>query len=68
MTSYLAANIKHLRDKNNITQQQLADAIGIKRVTLGSYEEGRAEPKIIGLQKLAEYFKITLDELINKQL
>lgn len=46
----------------------MAIAIGSKRCLIGSYEEGRAQPPLETLNKLAKYFGITLDDLVNKQL
>lgn len=61
-------NIKHLRKLHNLTQGEFADSIDIKRPAVGSYEEGRAEPKINTLLKISEKFNIRLDHLINKDL
>ena len=46
-------NIRFLRKKINLTQQQFADLIGIKRSLVGAYEEGRAEPRLINLSRMA---------------
>ena len=62
----LSNNIKSLRKKLSLTQEQLAHKTGIKRSLIGSYEEGRAEPKIGTMQKLAHFFGLTIDELVNK--
>ncbi len=66
--NYLKQNIKHLRRTNELTQGGLAEKLGIKRALIGSYEEGRATPKIIVLQKIATLFGNTIDELINHDL
>jgi len=63
--SNLAANLKYLRKKKSITQQQLADILGIKRSLVGAYEEYRAEPKYDLLKKMANYFALSMDELVN---
>jgi transcriptional regulator with XRE-family HTH domain len=41
----ISQNIKFLRKKKGLTQQQFADQVGIKRSLVGAYEEERAEPK-----------------------
>jgi transcriptional regulator with XRE-family HTH domain len=61
-------NIKHLRKKSGLTQEQFANEIGIKRSSVGAYEEGRAEPQIQTLSKMAEVLSVTVDELINEDL
>lgn len=61
-------NIKFLRKKNGLTQDDLAKKLGVGRAKIGSYEEGRALPKLSLLQFLAEYFKLSLDALVNAEL
>jgi transcriptional regulator with XRE-family HTH domain len=58
-------NLKSLRLIRGKTQEQLADDLIINRATIGSYEEGRATPKLDTLIAMASYFNITVDELIK---
>jgi len=64
----ISQNIKFLRKKKGLTQQQFADEIGIKRSLVGAYEEERAEPKYELLKKIALYFDISLDDFINEEI
>jgi len=64
MSHYLAQNIKYLRKERGFTQEGLANKLGINRAALGSYEEGRAEPKLAVLQMMAQYFSCSLDDLL----
>jgi transcriptional regulator with XRE-family HTH domain len=64
----ISDNIKYLRKKQGLTQQQFADAMQIKRSLVGAYEEERAEPKYDLLQKFAEFFELSIDELINEKI
>lgn len=66
--SILSKNIKKLRLFKSLNQTQFAELFGIKRASIGAYEEGRAEPKLDTLLKISGYFKLTLDELIVKEL
>lgn len=66
--SNISANLKYLRKKNGLTQQQFADNMEIKRSLIGAYEEDRAEPKYDLLKKIAEYFELTIDEFINEKI
>ena len=66
--SNISANLKYLRKKNSLTQQQFADNMEIKRSLIGAYEEDRAEPKYDLLKKIAEYFELTIDEFINEKI
>ena len=66
--SNISANLKYLRKKKGLTQQQFADNMEIKRSLIGAYEEDRAEPKYELLKKIAEYFELTIDEFINEKI
>jgi transcriptional regulator with XRE-family HTH domain len=64
----ISQNIKFLRKKKGLTQQQFADQVGIKRSLVGAYEEERAEPKYELLKTLAIFFDISLDDFINETI
>lgn len=66
--NYLPSNLKFLRQEFNLTQQDLADKLGLKRSHIGAYEEGRATPKIPMLQQIAATFDLSLDKLISTEL
>jgi transcriptional regulator with XRE-family HTH domain len=68
MDDFLDLNIKYLRKKKGLTQDQLADKIGVNRAMIGSYEEGRAVPKLSAIRTLAHYFSESIDSLINIDL
>ena len=62
------ANIKFIRKQKSMTQQKFADYIGIKRSSLGAYEEGRAKPNYETVNRISEKFNITLDKLLKSDL
>jgi transcriptional regulator with XRE-family HTH domain len=66
--SNLANNLRYLRKQNQLTQEQLAQKLGIKRALIGAYEEGRAEPKLLTLQHLCQFFKVRMDQLVLRDL
>jgi transcriptional regulator with XRE-family HTH domain len=66
--SNISSNLKYLRKKKSITQQQFADQMEIKRSLVGAYEEDRAEPKYDLLKKFAEFYELSMDELINDKI
>jgi transcriptional regulator with XRE-family HTH domain len=66
--SNISSNIKFLRKKKGLTQQQFADQVGIKRSLVGAYEEERAEPKYELLKSLALFFDISIDDFINETI
>lgn len=58
--------LANLREKANLTRQQLADILGISRASLEYYEKGKRTPDIDVLYKLSEYFNVTADYLIGR--
>jgi len=66
--SYFGKNIKKIRKVKNLSQQAFADLFELKRATLGAYEEGRSEPKIETIIKVANYFSIYIDQLLTREL
>lgn len=59
--------LKQLRTEHNLTQSDIARAIGVSPATIGNYEQGTREPRNNEIwQKLADYFNISVDELMDK--
>jgi transcriptional regulator with XRE-family HTH domain len=61
-------NLKYLRKLRGWTQEEFAQRLNVKRSLIGAYEEERAEPRIEVLELVAQLFKLTLDELLLKDL
>jgi len=61
-------NLKYLRKLRGWTQEEFARKLRIKRSLLGAYEEERAEPRIDVLEVVSDIFKLTLDDLLRKDL
>lgn len=61
-------NLKYLRKLRGWTQEEFAAKLKIKRSLLGAYEEERAEPRIEVLEIVGDLFKLTLDDLLRKEL
>lgn len=66
--SIIPKNIKYLRKKNGYTQETFAKALEINRPSVGAYEEGRADPRLPTLCRMAELFNVSVDELISEDL
>jgi len=66
--SIAGQNLKYLRKLRGWTQEEFAAKLGIKRSLLGAYEEERAEPRIEVLEVVGDMFKLTLDELLRREL
>ena len=63
-----ASNLRYLRKKHNLTQDELAGKIGANRSAIGSYEEGRATPRLGAIMQISCLFRIRIDELISVDL
>lgn len=61
-------NLKYLRKLRGWTQEEFAQKLRIKRSLLGAYEEERADPRMEVLEVIADMFKLSLDELLRKDL
>ena len=66
--SQAGKNLKYLRKLRGWTQEEFSNKLKIKRSLLGAYEEERAEPRIEVLETISNIFKITLDELLLKDI
>lgn len=61
----LASSLRALRREHQYTQQQLADLIGVKRLTYTNYELGKNRPNIFVLVRIAEVYGITVDAILH---
>ncbi|HVM89556.1 MAG TPA: LexA family transcriptional regulator [Puia sp.] len=66
--SIACRNLKYLRKLRGWTQEEFAAKLKIKRSLLGAYEEERADPRIEVLETVGNIFKLTLDDLLRKDL
>ena len=62
----LREKIKSYRESKNMTQNEIADILGVKSATVSKYESGTLEPNIESLKKLAELFEVSVDELLKE--
>lgn len=58
--------LKELRLKANVSQQVMADFLGVSRPAYTMYEIGKREPSHETLQKLADYFGVSVDYLLGR--
>lgn len=59
-------NIKYLRSTKGISQQKLADKLGVSRSTIAMWETGQSQPDHDMLKKLAELFSVSVDYLLGR--
>jgi transcriptional regulator with XRE-family HTH domain len=58
--------LKELRKNKGLTQQSVADSLGIERVAYARYENGVREPSIAILIRLSDFFGVSTDYLIGR--
>ena len=60
--------LKRLRQRNNISQDELAKKLNVKQYVISSWEIGRSEPKIEQIKFLSTYFNVPTDYLLGKDV
>ncbi|MFY9604260.1 MAG: helix-turn-helix transcriptional regulator [bacterium] len=55
--------VRELREKNGLTQEQLADVVGVSRQTIISIETGRYNPSLVLAYKLAKNFGRSIEDV-----
>ena len=58
--------LQDLREDRDISRKELATYLNISLSTIGMYEQGRREPNIEMLIKIADYFNVSLDFLVGR--
>ena len=66
--SFVGENIKKIRQVKKLSQADFSKVFNLARASVGAYEEGRSEPKIETLIAIANYFGVSIDELLTKRL
>ena len=59
--------LKKLRKDRGISAKELAEKVGVHSSTILTWEKGKGKPNLVKLIKLADFFKIKLDQLIGLQ-
>ncbi|MCH8537987.1 MAG: helix-turn-helix transcriptional regulator [Alkalimonas sp.] len=65
MNEELDNHIAKLRSKRKLSQQELADAIGVSRKTISTVETGRFTPSVVIALKLAKYFDLPVEAIFT---
>lgn len=60
-------NIKDIRTRKNLTQAEVAKALGVSSVVYSRYENGTRQPSIEVLIQMADIFGVTVDYLLGRQ-
>ncbi|MDR1689084.1 MAG: helix-turn-helix domain-containing protein [Clostridiales bacterium] len=59
--------LKNLRRNKNMTQQDLAEALGIDRTTVTKYESKNVTPPIASVRKICEFFGVSMDFMLGTE-
>ena len=57
--------LQELRKRKGLTQEQLAESLYVSRTAISKWESGRGYPSIDSLKRVAEFFSVTIDELLS---
>jgi len=60
-------HIREIRKNHQMSQQDLADAVGVRRETISHLEQGKYNPSLLLVMKIAEVFDVTIDALFKKE-
>ena len=63
----LSLILKELRSHKNITQSDLASALGVSLGAVGNWESNKRMPDYETLKKLADYFNVSIDYLLGRE-
>ena len=57
--------LKELREEKSMGQAEIAEALNLPRATYANWEQGRREPDIDGIIMLAQFFAVTVGQLLG---
>lgn len=68
MPVFFGKNLKFIRNQKDLTQEECAHALGLKRSTYSGYENGNAQPSLQQLSIFARFFGVKIEDLLHKDL
>lgn len=66
--SMISSNISALRKAKNLSQEALAERLGVSRQTVAKWESGESLPDVLHCDQMAEVFEVSLDDLIHADM
>ena len=64
----LADNLKRIRKDNNLSQEQLAEKLGVSRQSVSKWESGLSYPEMDKVLQICNLFNLNINELINENI
>ena len=58
--------LKQLRNRDNLSQAELAQKLGVAKSTIGMYESGKREPDFETLESIADFFNVDMNFLLGR--
>jgi DNA-binding XRE family transcriptional regulator len=63
--SAFAKNLRLLRDSKNLSRREFGEKIGVSQFVITAWEESRSECSLSQAVKIAQFFEVTTDNLLN---
>jgi len=67
MGEFVANVVQKMRADHGVTQEELAEKVGVSRQTVIAIERGRYTPSVMLAMKIARYFKVSVEDLFSIQ-
>jgi AbrB family looped-hinge helix DNA binding protein len=61
----IAANLRFLRNRNGLSQEEVAEKIGVSRQSVAKWENGESLPDILKCEALADLYDVSLNDLVR---
>ncbi len=68
MNNQFSENLKKIRKENNLSQEQLADELGVSRQAISKWESSQAYPEMDKIIALCNRFNLNIDDLLHKDI
>lgn len=65
--AFLGENLKKIRQEHKLTQIELANMLGISQKSYSHWENGKCKPNYEKLEKIADFFGVSLDWLFGRE-
>lgn len=65
MKEIISNNVSKIRQEKEVTQEELASFVNVSRQTISALEKGNYTPSILLAIKIAEYFKMPVEEIFK---
>lgn len=62
----LSSKIKDLREARGLSPEELAERLGFAKSTVWAYESGKKQVSVVHLERLADFFEISVDSLLSR--